>query len=129
MQGLAFVEARCRPDRRLRITSGRVIWGIALALVTSAGSAAEFDLPADGSAVIGADTTITSHAESRLSELARRYSLGYVEMIRANPGVNLWSPEEGKPLLLPGRRILPPGPREGVVVNLAEHRLYYYPPA
>jgi hypothetical protein len=29
--------------------------------------------------------------------------------------------------MLPGRRILPPGPREGIVVNLPEHRLYYYP--
>jgi L,D-transpeptidase ErfK/SrfK len=30
-------------------------------------------------------------------------------------------------LVVPGRHILPPGPREGIVVNLPEHRLYYYP--
>jgi L,D-transpeptidase ErfK/SrfK len=39
----------------------------------------------------------------------------------------MWLPGEGTDILLPGRRILPPGPREGVVVNLPEHRLYYYP--
>ena len=111
----------------LRSAFSRVVWGIALALMISPSAAAQFDLPADGSAVIGADTTITVHYENTLADLARRYSLGYVEIIRANPRVDLWVPEEGKQILLPGRRILPPGPREGVVVNLAEHRLYYFP--
>jgi L,D-transpeptidase ErfK/SrfK len=86
-----------------------------------------FDLPADGSAVIGADTTITSHYEDTLLDFARHYSLGYDEIIRANPDVDMWLPGEGRQILLPGRRILPPGAREGVVVNLAEHRLYYFP--
>jgi L,D-transpeptidase ErfK/SrfK len=104
-----------------------VVRGIALALVISPSAAAEFDLPADGSAVIGADTTITTHYENTLADLARRHSLGYVEIIRANPSVDMGVPEEGKQILLPGRRLLPPGPREGVVVNLAEHRLYYFP--
>jgi len=38
-----------------------------------------------------------------------------------------WLPGAGKQILVPGRHILPPGPREGIVVNLPEHRLYYYP--
>jgi L,D-transpeptidase ErfK/SrfK len=111
----------------LRSTFSRVVWGIALALVISPSAATQFDLPAAGAAVIGADTTITVHYENTLADLARRYSLGYVEIIHANPSVDLWVPEEGKQILLPGRRILPPGPRDGVVVNLAEHRLYYFP--
>jgi len=102
-------------------------WGLALALASSQSSAAEFDLPEDGSGVIGVDATVTSHYENTLSDLARHYGLGYVEIMRANPGVDMWLPGEGKQILLPGRRILPPGPREGVVVNLAEHRLYYFP--
>jgi L,D-transpeptidase ErfK/SrfK len=84
-------------------------------------------LPADGSSVIGADTAITSHREDTLLDIARHHSLGYDEIIRANPGVDMWLPGEGRQILLPGRRILPPGPHEGVVVNLAEHRLYYFP--
>jgi L,D-transpeptidase ErfK/SrfK len=86
-----------------------------------------YELPADGSAVFGADVHIKSTYQDTLLDIAHRYSLGYEEIIRANPGVDMWLPGEGTDILLPGRRILPPGPREGIVVNLPEHRLYYYP--
>ena len=89
--------------------------------------ASVFDLPADGSAVVGADTTITTHYNDTLLDIARKYSLGYDEIIRANPSVDMWLPGEGTKILLPGRRILPPGPHEGVIVSLPEHRLYYFP--
>jgi L,D-transpeptidase ErfK/SrfK len=110
---------------------GRHGWGLslALALQTVPAQGAAFDLPADGSAVVGADATITSHYQDTLLDFARRYSLGYDEIIRANPGVDMWLPGEGSQIFLAGRRILPPGPREGIVVNLPEHRLYYYPKA
>ena len=68
-----------------------------------------------------------SDLSGHAARIARRYSLGYEEIIRANPGVDMWLPGEGTEILLPGRRILPPGPREGIVVNLPEHRIYYYP--
>ena len=71
--------------------------------------------------------TITTFGEDTLPDLARRYSLGYEEIQRANPGVDVWLPGEGTSLLIPGQRLLPPGPHEGIVVNLPEHRLYYYP--
>src|SRR5437762_5498798 len=90
---------------------------------------AVYELPADGSAVFGTDERIKSTYQDTLLDIARRYSLGYEEIIRANPGVDMWLPGEGTDILLPGRRILPPGPREGVVVNLPEHRLYYFPKA
>lgn len=80
-----------------------------------------FELPADDSAVIGADTIITTHHEDTLLDSARKYGLGYDEIIRANPGVDMWLPGEGTYLWLPGRCILPPGPHKGVVVSLPEH--------
>jgi len=86
-----------------------------------------FTLPEDGSAVVGEDAHIQSKYQDTLLDIARRYSLGYEEIIRANPGTDMWIPGEGKDIFLPGRRILPPGPREGIVVNLPEHRIYYYP--
>jgi L,D-transpeptidase ErfK/SrfK len=86
-----------------------------------------YELPADGSALLGTDVRTKSTYRDTLLDIARRYSLGYEEIIRANPGVDMWLPGEGADILLPGRRILPPGPREGIVVNLPEHRLYYYP--
>jgi L,D-transpeptidase ErfK/SrfK len=48
-------------------------------------------------------------------------------MIAANPGVDPWLPGAGTEIILPTRYILPPGPREGIVINLAEYRLYYFP--
>lgn len=101
------------------VAVGLLQWGVAAATV--------FELPADGSAVVGEDLHIRTHYQDTLPDLARRYSLGYEEIIRANPGVDMWLPGEGTEVLLPGRRILPPGPREGIVVNLPEHRLYYFP--
>jgi L,D-transpeptidase ErfK/SrfK len=79
--------------------------------------------------MIGSDTTILSHHQDTLFDIARRHGLGYEEIVRANPGVDIWMPGEGTRVLLPKRRILPPGSREGIVVNLPEHRLYYFPKA
>jgi L,D-transpeptidase ErfK/SrfK len=66
--------------------------------------------------------------EDTLYEIARRYSLGSEEVVRVNPGLDPWLPRAGKSIVIPGQRVLPPGPREGIVVNLPEHRLYFYPP-
>jgi L,D-transpeptidase ErfK/SrfK len=97
------------------------------ALFASASEATVYELPTDGSSVVGTDTHMKTVYKDTLLDIARRNSLGYYEIIRANPGVDMWLPGEGTDIMLPGRRILPPGPREGVVVNLPEHRLYYYP--
>ena len=103
--------------------------GLACSLWGTPGSATVYELPADGSAVIGADITIRTHYTDTLLDIARKYSLGYDEIIRANPGVDMWLPGEGTQIVLPGRRILPPGPRQGVIVNLPEHRMYFFPTA
>src|SRR5437660_1605124 len=97
------------------------------ALLATPLHASVYPLPADGSPVVGTDTSMQTVYEDTLPDLAHRYSLGYYEIIRANPGVDVWLPGAGTKLLLPRRRILPAGPRTGLVVNLPEHRLYYYP--
>jgi L,D-transpeptidase ErfK/SrfK len=102
-------------------------WPALLVLLWGCAGATVFELPENGSAVFGTDERIKSHYQDTLLDIARRYSLGYEEIIRANPGVDMWLPGEGTDILLPGRRILPPGPHEGIVVNLPEHRLYYFP--
>jgi len=99
----------------------------ALSLASAPAGASLYPLPVDGSAVVGEDANVTTVYEDTLPDIAHRYSLGYYEIIRANPGVDVWLPGGGKQLMLPGRHILPPGPREGIVVNLPEHRLYYFP--
>jgi L,D-transpeptidase ErfK/SrfK len=89
--------------------------------------ATTFTLTKPDEAVVGEDQNVETVYEDTLYDLAAAYSLGSEELIRVNPKVDPWLPGAGKMLLVPGRHILPPGPREGIVVNLPEHRLYYYP--
>jgi L,D-transpeptidase ErfK/SrfK len=89
--------------------------------------ATTYTLSSPTDAVVGQDKTVVTVYEDTLYDLARRFSLGSEELIRVNPGVDPWLPGAGKTLIVPDRHILPPGPREGIVVNLPEHRLYYYP--
>lgn len=91
-------------------------------------SATELRLNADGETLFGSLETIKTRGSDTLIDLARKYSLGYEELTRVNPGVDPWLPGEGREILLPLQRILPASAREGIVVNLAEHRMYFFVP-
>ncbi len=108
---------------------GTMFAAAAALLVASVASSAEYLLPANGDTVIGANSTAVAAREDTLFDVARRNGVGYEEILAANPGVDPWLPGEGTEILIPSRFILPDAPREGIVVNLPEHRLYYYPPA
>ncbi|MCC6171093.1 MAG: L,D-transpeptidase family protein, partial [Gammaproteobacteria bacterium] len=112
--------------RRCGVVAAMLLSFATLAAVAPAG-ATVYELRADGSGVFGAVERVRTRYEDTLIELARRYSLGYEELTRVNIGVDPWLPGEGTEILIPGQRILPPGPRQGVVVNLPEHRLYFFP--
>lgn len=88
-----------------------------------------YELPPDGHDVIGAVTAISARSDDTLLDIARRHGLGYEDIVRANPEVDPWLPGEGTEVLLPTRFVLPAGPRSGIVLNLAEYRMYYYPEA
>jgi L,D-transpeptidase ErfK/SrfK len=88
-----------------------------------------YELPPEGYDVIGAVSTIAARREDTLVDIARRHGLGYQDIVRANPEVNVWFPGEGTEVILPTQYVLPPGPRDGVILNLAEYRLYYFPKA
>jgi len=88
-----------------------------------------FPLPPDNQALIGQVETIEVSVTDTLLDVARRYSIGFNEMVSANPDVDPWLLEAGQKLVIPSQYILPDAPREGVVVNLPEMRLYFYPPA
>jgi len=87
-----------------------------------------YELPPDGSDVVGAVGIVEARAEDTLLDIARRHGLGYEDIIRANPEVDTWVPGDGTKVVLPTRFVLPPGPRKGLVLNLAEYRMYYFPP-
>lgn len=79
--------------------------------------------------VIGSVQVITAEYEDTLSDIARRFNLGYEEIVSANPDVDPWLPGEGTRIVIPTQFVLPDAPREGIVINLAAMRLFYYPPA
>ncbi len=68
-----------------------------------------------------------THADT-LIDIARRNGLGYTELVAANPGVDPWLPGEGVELVLPTEHLIPRAPREGIVLNLADQRIYFFPP-
>jgi L,D-transpeptidase ErfK/SrfK len=76
--------------------------------------------------VFGTEQYVTSRYQDTLIELARRHGLGYEEIIWANREVDPWLPGEGTTVRLPSRHVLPMAPQQGIVVNIAEYRMYYY---
>jgi L,D-transpeptidase ErfK/SrfK len=108
---------------------GAVATAALLACQSALGGVSEYVLPETGDNVIGVVTTAIAMHEDTLLDVGRRHGVGYEEIIAANPGVDPWLPGDGTEVLIPTRFILPDAPREGIVVNLPEHRLYYYPPA
>ncbi|HHH39694.1 MAG TPA: LysM peptidoglycan-binding domain-containing protein [Sedimenticola sp.] len=98
-----------------------------LLCLSMAGWGASYPLPAPGEDVVGEIQTLTTRYEDTFSDIARAYDLGYQELVDANPGVDPWLPGAGIELTLPTRYVLPPAPRQGIVINLPELRLYYYP--
>jgi L,D-transpeptidase ErfK/SrfK len=117
-------------------TNGRSCLALALVALTTLfvanparAGGAEYLLPLNGDNVIGVVTTAVAEHEDTLLDIGRRYGVGYEEIIAANPGIDPWLPGAGTEVLLPTRFVLPDAPREGIVVNLPEHRLYYFPPA
>lgn len=63
-----------------------------------------------------------------LPDLSRRFDLGYTALAAANPGVSAWAPTAGSELTIPSLYVLPDAPHRGLVINLAQYRLYYFAP-
>lgn len=135
MKTVGFIPSRLVSDSVFRkgflmllhmFVPSRLLCGVALLWVTQC-MALELPLPPAGEDVVGQLQVIKAKYEDTFASIGERYELGYLEMVAANPGVDPWLPGEGKDIVLPTRFILPPGPREGIVINLAEYRMYYFP--
>ena len=78
--------------------------------------------------LIGVLQVTQAQYEDTFVDLARRFNVGFEELVRANPDVDPWLPGEGRDIVLPTQHLLPNAPREGVVINLAAMRLYFFAP-
>jgi L,D-transpeptidase ErfK/SrfK len=77
--------------------------------------------------VVGVLQVTHSRHEDTLPDIARRFNLGFDEVVRANPGVDPWLPGEGTRIVLPTQFVLPDAPAEGLVINVAALRMFYFP--
>ncbi|EPM3640237.1 putative L,D-transpeptidase ErfK/SrfK [Enterobacter roggenkampii] len=103
---------------------------LAALLISQSVQAVSYPLPPAGSRLVGTSQVITvpDHNTLPLEAFAAQYGQGLSNMLEANPGVDPFLPKSGTRLVIPQQLILPDTVREGIVVNVAEMRLYYYPP-
>jgi L,D-transpeptidase ErfK/SrfK len=85
-------------------------------------------LPPEGDDLIGEIRYTVARHEDTLLDIARAFDIGQDAIVLANPGVDRWLPKQGTKVLIPSQFVLPDAPRNGLVLNVSEMRLYYYPP-
>lgn len=103
---------------------------LAVTFFNHAAYAVVYNLPEDkNSRLVGENQefVIPEGNKEPLEFYAAKFQLGYTNMTEANPGVDAFLPQGGTQLIIPHQLILPDTPREGIVINSAEMRLYYYP--
>ena len=105
----------------------RVCLSLLFLVLTLPAHAERYPLPSGTSPIIGQLTIVSTRFDDTFLKLAEQFGVGYEEMILANPTVDPWLPGEGTQVVVPTQYILPDSKREGIVLNLAEMRLYYYP--
>jgi L,D-transpeptidase ErfK/SrfK len=78
--------------------------------------------------VVGTVQVVKADKDDTLTDIARRFNVGYEEIVRANPKVDPWLPGEGTSIVVPSQFILPDAPHTGLVINIPAMRIYYFPP-
>lgn len=103
---------------------------LSVLLTSQSALAVSYPLPPEGSRLVGSTQTITVPHDNKLplEAFAARYGQGLSNMLEANPGADVYLPRPGSTLVVPQQLILPDTVREGIIINVAEMRLYYYPP-
>lgn len=96
------------------------------ALLCQSPQAANYSI---NSNIVGETTNYIVGEDDTLYSIARKFDLGLLDIMAANPGVDTWVPGVGNSLIIPASYILPDTKRSGIVINLSELRLYYFPDA
>lgn len=86
-----------------------------------------FILESPDQTVVGEPQIVFSRDTDTFPDLAREYGLGYDELVEANPGIDPWLPAVNTPILLPTQYVLPGVPQQGIILNIASKRLFYFP--
>jgi L,D-transpeptidase ErfK/SrfK len=110
--------------KKIKIAMGALILVL---LFPPSNTAAEVFFYRDGQTVIGNIKKDLAQNGDSLIEMARRFDLGYNEIVDANPGLDPFVPGENADVVLPTSWILPNvASHRGIVVNISEMRIYYF---
>lgn len=103
-----------------------IFCSFALLFASQNSLAVTYPLPPEGSRLVGQSLTVTvpDHNTQPLETFAAQYGQGLSNMLEANPGADVFLPKPGSQLTIPQQLILPATVRKGIVVNVAEMRLY-----
>lgn len=105
----------------------RFFFGIMLVFIGGVARSEHFTLPPPDIDLVGMVRQVRARENEDLLDIGRQFGVGMQTMKNANPDVDVWAPGAGTRVLIPSRYILPDAPRQGIVINLPEMRLYYYP--
>lgn len=100
---------------------------VAASLWTAPSWATTYPLPPAGSRLIGELEDYIVQPDEHLELIGKHTQIGFLALLEANPGVDPYLPKPGTRLTLPTQMLLPDVPWEGIVINLPELRLYYFP--
>ncbi|MBV8467827.1 MAG: L,D-transpeptidase family protein, partial [Burkholderiales bacterium] len=123
VQGLAM------PISTLRAGMVNRLWLLAWAVAASLAPAATYVLPTNHDTVVGDVHVVQVHGDSTLLDVMRHYDVGYDEIVSANPSVSVWTPDTAAQVVVPSKYALPPKPWAGIVINIPQRRLFYFPAA
>lgn len=94
-------------------------------LISQSSFALTFVIPKESN-IVGNIQYVTVYPGESLSDIGKKFNVGVYEMIEANPELDPWDPQVGADVVIPTQFILPATKLQGIVINLAEMRLYYY---
>jgi L,D-transpeptidase ErfK/SrfK len=119
---------------KIIVMKTRTLFACSLLLLTVVSNtyATTYNLPEiSGDRVVASsmdDTvSITVDHDQTLLDVAKRFNLGQTEIVTLNPKLDRWLIKKDTVVRLPNRRILPDSPHNGITLNIAEYRMYYYP--
>jgi len=87
----------------------------------------QYTLPESGSRLIGERIQHEVQVGDYFHSLSQQYNIGLIALMASNPTVDPFLPSPGTILELPTWMLLPNVSYKGIVINLPELRLYYFP--
>ncbi|KAA6187496.1 L,D-transpeptidase family protein [Thiohalocapsa marina] len=123
---MQFRTTESRRPRPGGLSSRLAGCSVLLLLAAMPAGAELYRLASVSDSVIGVPFYVKTDAEHTLLDIGRHFGAGYDEMQQANPNVDMWVPGDDADVLVPDFHVLPSTPREGLVMNLAEKRMYFF---